>query len=298
MPGLADTLRFIVDHPLNRGRPLPALWRFASWQVRSRLARGPVVHQWVDGAKFYVRRGETGLTGNIYCGLHEYADMSFILHAAGHDDLFVDVGANAGSYTLLACAARGARGVAIEPVPETFGRLVANLELNGLGDRVRAENVGVGAEAGELEFTAGRDCMNHVVAAGETYPGPKVAVPIRTMDDLLGGESATLLKIDVEGYEALVLQGAQAALANPSLRAVIMEINGSEARYGFDEASLFGTMMDLGYRSFRYDPMERRLSEERSRAVTAGNQLFIKDLPIVADRVRGSTTVEIFGRRF
>ncbi len=298
MPGLADTLRFIVDHPLNRGRPLPALWRFASWQVRSRLVRGPVVHQWVDGAKFYVRRGETGLTGNIYCGLHEYADMSFILHAAGPDDLFVDVGANAGSYTLLACAARGARGVAIEPVPETFGRLVANLELNGLSGRVRAENVGVGAEAGELEFTAGRDCMNHVVPPGGSFAGATVKVAVRTLDEVLGGEAATLMKIDVEGYETLVLRGGRGALANPKLRAVVMELNGSGERYGFDEAALFGTMMDLGYRTFRYDPIKRRLSEDRSRVVASGNRLFLKDLPAVAGRVRGSAVMGIIGRRF
>ncbi|MBE0566436.1 MAG: FkbM family methyltransferase, partial [Krumholzibacteria bacterium] len=247
MPGLADTLKFIVSHPLNRGRPVQALGRFAWWQMRSRLARGPVVHQWVDGAKFWVRRGETGLTGNIYCGLHDYREMTFILATAGPQDLFVDVGANAGSYTLLACAARGARGVAIEPVPETYARLVANLELNGLGERVLAANVGLADRPGELTFTAGRDCLNHVVADGERVAGPTVRVPVTTLDELLSGVTATLLKIDVEGLETLVVKGGQCTLSDPGLRAVIMELNGSGARYGFTDAALVAQMGRFGF---------------------------------------------------
>lgn len=44
----------------------------------------------------------TGATGNWYCGLQEYEDMSFVLHALRPGDLFVDVGANIGSYSILA----------------------------------------------------------------------------------------------------------------------------------------------------------------------------------------------------
>lgn len=254
MTGLLGTLRFIVGHPLNRGRPVQALARFAWWQVRSRLAAGPVLYRWVDGARFWVRPGETGLTGNVYCGLYEHREMQFVLAAAGPKDLFVDVGANAGAYTLLACAARGARGVAVEPVPETFARLQANLELNGLGERVIAANVGLADKPGVLVFTAGEDCTNHVVAPGESLDQPTVTVPVTTLDELLAGATATLLKIDVEGLETLVLRGAPRTLADPGLRAVIMELNGSGARYGFDDAALVKQLTGYGFEALpEYD---------------------------------------------
>src|SRR6478609_823915 len=100
---MLSTLRFIIRHPLNQRRRLAALMRFASWQLGSRVKTEHVI-PWVAGTKLVVRRGMTGATGNIYCGLHEFADMAFVLHALRPGDLFVDVGANIGSYTVLASA--------------------------------------------------------------------------------------------------------------------------------------------------------------------------------------------------
>src|ERR1700740_1717867 len=104
--------------------------RFFAWQVASRVRKEAIVHDWIEGTKFFVRSHELGLTGNIYAGLHEFVDMGFLLHFVRSGDLFVDVGSNVGTYTILACGARGARGYAIEPVPGTFERLMRNIRLN------------------------------------------------------------------------------------------------------------------------------------------------------------------------
>ena len=121
---------FIIKHPLNKGDTIGSLVRFVKWQIGSRLTNSAIVYDWVNRSKFLVRTGETGLTGNIYTGLHEFSDMGFLLHVLRDGDLFIDVGANVGSYTILACAAIGARGYAIEPVPATYRRLVDNIRLN------------------------------------------------------------------------------------------------------------------------------------------------------------------------
>ena len=130
--GVSQTLRFILGHPMNRGRPIPALARFAKWQVQSRL-QDEVIVDWIGGAKLAVRRGMTGATGNIYCGLHEYVDMSFVLHTLKQGDLFIDIGANVGSYTVLAARVCGANVIAVEPDPETVKSLRRNIEVNGIG---------------------------------------------------------------------------------------------------------------------------------------------------------------------
>lgn len=76
-----NTIRFIVTHPLNLERKLEAIVRFARWQIASRLVAGDIVQNWINGSRFLARTGETGLTGNIYTGLHEFSDMAFLLHA-------------------------------------------------------------------------------------------------------------------------------------------------------------------------------------------------------------------------
>jgi hypothetical protein len=112
--GFVSTARFIIDHPLSRGRKLANLSRFARWQIAARVARGPVAVQFVNSAQLFAIPGMAGATGNVYVGLHEFADMSFVLHFLRPNDLFVDVGANIGSYTVLASAAVGANCVSFE----------------------------------------------------------------------------------------------------------------------------------------------------------------------------------------
>ena len=65
------------------------------------------------------------MTGNIYCGLAKFADMAFVLHVLRAGDLFVDIGANAGAYTLLASSVTGAKTTCFEPAPATYARLLA-----------------------------------------------------------------------------------------------------------------------------------------------------------------------------
>ena len=146
----ARTIRFLMEHPLaKRNKPL-AYYRFFSWQVRSRLSSSPVVYDFVNNSQLLVYPRMTGATGNVYAGLHEFYDMSFVLHALRSEDLFVDIGANIGSYTTLAGAAVGANCISIEPIPATFAHLLENVELNNLQHKVECLNIGLGKEPGEL----------------------------------------------------------------------------------------------------------------------------------------------------
>ena len=102
-------IKHLLNHPLNRPNKIAAIVRFLKWQAGSRLVGGGVIYPWLGDAKIIASPGETGVTGNIYCGLHEFEDMAFLLHVLRQGDLFVDIGANAGAYTVLASAVTGAR---------------------------------------------------------------------------------------------------------------------------------------------------------------------------------------------
>ena len=294
---IPQSIRFISRHPLNRGRKLKALARFAAWQIGSRLVPGPVVFEWVRGAKFLVRAGERGLTGNVHTGLHEFGEMAFLLHLLRADDLFVDVGANAGSYTILACAAVGARGYAFEPGPDAYRRLTENVRLNRIEDRVTCLEMCLGAEPGTVLLTDDLDSANHALAPGE--PGARtVTAAVSTLDAVLDGERPALVKIDVEGYEAAVLEGARRTLDEPTLLAAIIELNGSGERYGFDESQVVATMFGHGFTACSYDPFTRSLARLSGRDPASDNTLFVRDVPLVAERLTTAEKITVHGRQF
>jgi FkbM family methyltransferase len=229
----------------------------------------------------FASRGMTGATGNFYCGLHEYRDMAFVLHVLRAGNLFVDVGANIGSYTVLASGVVGARTIAIEPIPTTFQSLRLNAALNGLADLVELQCVGLSDREGVLRFTASLDTVNHVATVDELVDS--VDVPVTTLDKVLHARSPTVIKIDVEGHERAVLSGATKTLADPALLGVVMETNGSGSRYGVSDDELIEILAQFGFETFTYDPFDRRLVSGIQRA---GNTLFVRDIEIVERRVR------------
>lgn len=281
---LLNTLKFITNHPLNQQRKIRAMTEFVKWQLGSRLVPGKVIFNWVNGSRLIVEPRETGVTGNIYCGLHEFADMAYLLHFLTPEDLFIDVGANVGSYTILACAAKGAKGYCFEPVPATYQRLMDNIRLNGLTDRVVALNIGLADKESQLIFTSDENCTNHVVTDNETSANV-IKVKVQSLDSVLSGKSPSLMKIDVEGFETRVIDGAHDILAQPSLLSVLMELNGSGLRYGFDEDSILGRMKDFGFSTYEYEPFARELRPLHGKNSSSGNTLFIRNEDLVQARI-------------
>jgi hypothetical protein len=74
------SLRFILGHPLNRGRRGAATVRYLRWQLGARLLPGAALVPFVNDTRLLATSGMTGATGNIYCGLAELEDMAFVLH--------------------------------------------------------------------------------------------------------------------------------------------------------------------------------------------------------------------------
>lgn len=167
-----------------------------------------------------VERGMHGATGNIYVGLHEFEEMAFTAHFLRAGDQMVDVGANIGSYSVLAAGVAGADVLACEPIPSTFAWLEANVAANGLQGRVRLLQVAIGAERGLLRMSRTAGAANRVLPQEERNAG-SMDVEATTLDDVLGVQSAALIKIDIEGHEAALVRGAGNALARAS--AVLIE---------------------------------------------------------------------------
>jgi FkbM family methyltransferase len=273
---------FLATHPLTRRRRLSAAARVLRWQIASRIQDEVIVH-WIGGKRLAARRGMTGLTGNIYAGLHEFADMAFVLHFLRPCDLFVDVGANVGSYTILASGVVRCQTVAFEPDPVTAAAFERNVDLNRITDLVEMRIAAVGERWGIVRFSTGLDTENHIVAATEPTGRD---VPIQTLDKALfdTGRIPALIKLDVEGYEAEVLRGARAILAAPDLKGVLTENR---------SPPVVEMLKSAGMTEFAYDAFAHRLVPANE--VPMANALFLRDPDHVANRVSTAHPVPILG---
>lgn len=260
---------------------MTALARFLKWQVQSRL-QDEVIFDWIDGAKLVVRRGMTGATGNIYCGLHEYADMAFMLHLLREDDLFLDLGANVGSYTVLASKVCGAKSISVEPDPETLLFLQRNVDTNGIGDRVEIVETALGATSGTAHLSVGLDTTNKILADASDNSRE---VRLASLDSIVGDRRPTMIKMDVEGYEPEVLKGARQTLKMDSLLAVETETSDND---------VITALTDAGFERWYYDPIHRELARE-PRIISASNALYLRNLPNVQRRVAEASVRKILG---
>ena len=288
------TFKLIFNHPMTRTQRVASYMRWLRWQLSSRIGLGDSVVEFVGGTKLLAQSGMTGATGNIYCGLHECHDMGFVLHFLRKGDLFLDVGANIGSYTVLASGAVGADTISFEPVPKTFQHLLDNIYLNRIVDHVMPHNVAVGSKAGELEMMSDRDTVNRVVT-NEVYFGEKVNVPVVTLDEILAGRVPKLIKIDVEGFETLVLKGAEQTLGDANLEAVLMELNGSGKAYGFDEYEIHKYMINLGYKQCSYNVLTRELHISTVVSWYTGNNLYVRNPTRAQELVSSAQRYPVIG---
>jgi FkbM family methyltransferase len=292
--GLSKTFWF-VNHPLNRGQKFHSLKRFVKWQIGSRLVPGPIIVPFVNDACLIASPGMTGATGNIYAGLHEFEDMAFILHSLRPDDLFVDVGANVGSYTILASAVAGARSITFEPVPETYRKLLKNIWVNNISALVDARNLGIGSVEGTVSFTIhDKDTMSRV---SETNDATGIQIPIQPLDAMIPDQIPVVMKIDVEGYETEVIKGAAKTLRQDAPLAVLLELNGLANKYGYDEKQLCKMMFDSGFETFAYAPFERRLVPLKQQTNNRGNTLFIKHPDFFHCRVKEAAPFRTNGQK-
>jgi FkbM family methyltransferase len=271
-----------LNHPLGRRDRWGTLARIARWQVGSRLLRAPAAVPFVDATRLLVSTGMHGATGNVYVGLMEFEDMAFALHLLKKDDVFLDVGANVGVYSILA-ASRASRVLAMEPVPTSYEQLLDNINLNRFQALVEPKNIGLGSHSGKLRFSARSGPTDHVLAENESTDD-SVVVVVKTLDDI-APRGVTMIKVDVEGFEAEVIRGATDLLAQHSLQAVLIELNGLGARYGFSDADIHARLLGFGFKPVRYDPFKRQLVP-LDRHNRAGNTLYVRQSDKLDQRLR------------
>lgn len=285
------TLLYIWNHPFNRKNKFAGILRFFKWQINCLFNNYDIVYQLSENSIIIAKKGLTGVTGNIYNGLHEFNDKLFLLHLLRENDIFCDVGANVGVYTVLASAEIGAKTISIEPIPNTFDLLKFNVLINQIEEKVELFNIGVGSNESEIAFTENLDTANHVATDIETTNSNIIKIPIKTLDVITRYDPPLILKIDVEGYETEVLNGAINLLKNSKLKAIIIELNGAGERYGYDESKVHDQLLLNGFHAYSYQPYKRELIPLDY--FGKYNTLYLRDLDFIKERLTKSKKIKI-----
>lgn len=169
----------------------------------------------IDRGDFKVRFYPTNISLRLWVsklrGLAVFeADENFLRNYLKPGDVVVDVGANIGFHTLIPSVTVGQEGkvYSIEAHPKTYKALCGNIKLNGFGN-VKTYNLAMGEKQGHITFSDKRqDDRNSVVSNSD---GIKIEMkPLDSMD--FSESSIALLKVDVEGYEKFVFEGAEQLL--------------------------------------------------------------------------------------
>jgi FkbM family methyltransferase len=245
-------VRYVWAHPSNSGRRLRALLRAARYQAQTRLLGRRAVARLGDRSRLWVDPHRTAASMVLYANPPDLPEMLAWRRALRGGGLFVDVGANVGTYTIWA-AEQGAEVIALEPAADTFSLLEENIALNGY--RVTAVRAAAGDHCGSARFTAGLDAGNSLA------PDGPVVTDLVTVDSLIGGRRVTGMKVDVEGFEIDVLRGAARALAERRIGLIQIEWNqASTFAVGTDRRPIAQLLAGYGYRLFRPDATGRLVS--------------------------------------
>ena len=244
MTQTGTTVRFIWNHAANRHRRLRQLARALSYQVQARAFHRRMQARVGDRAQVWVDLHRTSASKAFYANPPDWPQMRVWQECLRPGDLFLDIGANVGTYSVLA-ASLGATVIAAEAAPDTAELLRENIALNdfALVDVVQAA---AGSVAGKTRFTEGLDSVNRIDPAGVRE------VDMVTVDALIGQRSVAGIKVDVEGFELHVLQGAACALREHRIELLQLEWNeASKAALGVDRSPVEALLTEHGYQLLR-----------------------------------------------
>jgi FkbM family methyltransferase len=250
------------------GKRLPvAVSRQTFWQIWRRTIRRSIVVQMAAGYRIVLPPWSHMAGITLATGLHEPREQLFALAYLRAGDTAIDVGANIGIYSTM-MASTGAEVIAFEPGSRSRSDLAQSVALNP-GLTITVVPVALSNSAGEMSLTLDLESSNHLVEAS-TGKGTE-RVKVMKLDNYLAGEPpkvVAFVKVDAEGFDLQVLQGAEHLFASQKPSLMIETWGPPTVRNWLEER---------GYRIYRYAFESRTLHEYPRPFTTQANILAVHD---------------------
>ena len=195
-----------------------------------------------------------------------------VLEFANEADVVLDIGGNIGQTALMLAKKVGEAGkvISFEPFPNSISRFEKNLALNPDVANVSLQKFGLGSKEQDvrmIEEGANNSAGNRIVANDAAVSAQVIEIKVRVLDDFvrdLAPERIDLIKIDVEGYEMRVLEGAEKTLVKFRPKLFIEVSDQALQNQNSSASEVISFLAHLGYR-FR--------DMSTSRSITSASQL-------------------------
>lgn len=208
---------FRLTRPFMRYRT-PVIYRLIKWTLNVFCPPGKkgTAQQLIttfDGGLINIDTSSSIEYNILFRGCHEPEIVNLIRHVVRPGDVCLDVGANIGAHTLVMAQSVGPKGrvVAIEPHPRVCKRLLANLALNHIG-WVTVVQAALSEKDGTADFYGfAEDAFEQGISSFLPDEEAKQKLTVwtirgSTLQKELGLTRCDFLKIDVEGFESVVLR--------------------------------------------------------------------------------------------
>jgi len=234
----------------------------------------------------------------IYCYNFELLERKFVNAFLRPGDIFVDVGANIGIFSLIASELVGKKGLvyAFEPCPVTYRRLKHNIKLNNFYN-IYCHQLALSdnnCQQSIILSLDGFDAWNSLAkpAMGESFSS-EIINTMRWDDFVIQHQlqdKVSLMKIDVEGWESYVLSGGMETLSREDAPVLLIEFTEQAAQLANSSCrELYQALENLGYQMFIYNPEDRDLTPYPLQINFPNlNLIAAKKTKIVESRLKGA----------
>lgn len=271
---IRDRIKYLISHDAFKMHPFLTMSRIARWAAYCAIGRAVSLRLWDQRFTLPPEWYGAGKTVFAFRERQE-RELAFVTAKLKPGDLFIDVGANIGLYSVAASRVVGPTGtvIACEPSTAAFDYLCRNAAATTNGN-IECRRVAVTERAGQAILFEYPDKTRNSLGEGDGSTSSQ-RVKTTTLDTIVFSECdiktpVSMIKIDVEGAEALVLRGASRVLREHS-PVVIFEINPeAAAALKLEADAAVRLLSEAGYTIFHLG-RDMELNPVEANNVTGGN---------------------------
>jgi FkbM family methyltransferase len=231
---------------------------FSPEQLQLFDKKGTYLHKVNSKTNLYLHN-DSVLSKAIMDGFEEN-ELNFLHKYIKEDDIFMDIGANIGLFSVTASEKITSGQIfAFEPSPKTFERLVGNINLNNSQGNILPQNIALSDKPDSLDFYLsldGFDAWNGFTLPQVGSYFQRIKVKTITLDQFFTENKLNkinLIKIDVEGWEYPVLKGSTEIIKKFSPDFLIEFTEENARTSGFQCIMIFDLLLDLDYQWYEID---------------------------------------------
>jgi FkbM family methyltransferase len=252
-----------ADEPMPPHEPItekPTLVRPIQPRFYAYLSPDVALTQLHDGHFIFVDPADHEMATQLIAnGFWEMWTDRLIRQLVRPGDRVIDIGANLGYYTLIMASLVGESGKldSFEANPRIAQLLTRSVEFNGYAPRTTVHAAAAGNKTGTVQFTTWRhkSGSGHLALDAHDYPADtlKLSVPMVRLDDVVGSDRVDLIRIDAEGAEPLILEGARQTLLRSPAILICMEWAVGMISDRRDVAQFLSELRGLGFRFWKIE---------------------------------------------